>query len=148
MYLTGALPVNTKALIELARLSTPIGLQSAQRSLANARETAAEFALSSPDDMEMAVALHGVAEAIAAVEAIVRQRVNARVQLRSEREAELKANPFRFVINHADGTQTKGGARTKNLALFHLHKVARENPGATCFYTGRDGAIERPVRVR
>ena len=140
--------MNTKTPAELAALPIPFNLTNAQRGLASARETADVFAKDHPEDLEMIAALYGIAEAGAEMERLIRQRVNARVQVRFDREDELKSNPFRFVINNEDGTQTKGGAASRELAFDHLRKVARENPRCVCWYTGRNGSIANPVRVR
>jgi hypothetical protein len=132
---------------KLASLNIPVALNAAQVRARDAQSEAMDFARLNPHDDDMIHALTLAANAAKRMAHLVEMRVNARRAVRAAHEAELRANPFRFVINHKAGGQTKGGAASKALAIDHLRKVADDEPGAVCFYTGRDGALERPQRI-
>jgi hypothetical protein len=132
---------------KLASLSLPAALNAAQCRARDAQFEAADFARLNPDDEDMNHALALAATAARRIADLVAVRVNARRVVREEREAELRANPYRFVINHKAGGQTKGGAKSKALAIDHLRKIADDEPGSVCFYTGRNGNMERPQRI-
>lgn len=135
---------------DLAKLSIPTDQRSAELAAREALNAAKAYAAlkASECDPEIMEALNAVAIAQQTIANRVTAIVRARNVARAEREAAYRAQPYRFVINNEDGTQTKGGAESKDLAIDHLRKVARENPGVTCFYTGKRAALDRPVRIK